>query len=574
MFRSTGANQPTQAAIIKECVFLPWRGEQACQDVLDKAQQNIDNILKPNIQTIIDELDSKMNTDGILVYNGYAPYFNTENEDCSDQEKQDWTFKQWWSLSYWTHTALPLNVGRRTKFNTLVDNINKAIKEVVEANDGTKSYRLAYGDWSGLPARMDGQMCSPRGSGHYPDKDQEALLFFKPDTHVHESHYGLRKRSGNLTAEEEAMLDEFHQQQVDLEAKNNARWFEEQEVYAREMKERYPQNQDLYDSLIFNSRNPRTVALQKLDPRAASPPNCPGDGQSGIGEAAEVLGLGLPDSFLSNFHPNERGHEAIAAVAFDTMVHKRAEVIDQPSKLCPVKRSEELLCSLKPKKGGKDKGHISHKLAVITHTDFCDKMDFPSSNQVEWKGEKQYQKDYPEEHWLRVTIKGSPAQSLDRAFCKESFDHLINRCDGNDSENPMNWKFGGKYIRGDFTFELEPTWARPMVVRMDGECNSHYWFDSATYDMVGSGWALNAQDVYNMQNVLGSCSFTYQWKFEYCREDRSKCHGFDWKFFYEGWPLIKARCIDNLKFAKAAGGGYIHKYNKPYSDFGCAGSDR
>ncbi|KAM7219726.1 SGNH hydrolase-type esterase domain containing protein [Rhypophila decipiens] len=568
---TAGGNDLCLAAIIKECVFLPWRGEQACQDVLDKAQENIDIILKPNIQAVIDALDSKIKADGILVHNGYAPFFSTENEDCSDPEKQDWAFKQWWSGSFWTHDALPLNIARRNKFNTLVDNINEAIKEVVEENDGAKAYRVAFGDWSGVPAAIDGQMCSPRGSGHYPDKDQEELLFFKPDTHVHEGHYGLRKRDGNLTAEE-ALI---YEQVAAIEARDKARWIEEQEMYAREMKKRYPDNRDLYDSLLFNSPNPRAVAIKKLDPRAVSPPGCPGDGEtSAPGEVAEALGIGLPDSFLSNFHPNEKGHEVIASTALKTLIHKRAAVINQPSKACPMKLESELRCSKKPNRGAKDKGHLSHRTAMDTMRKFCDEMSFPSA-QSEWKREKLHHKDYPEEAWLRVTAKSDTNQRISAAYCKESFDHLINRCDGNDPENPMNWKFGGKYIRGDVVFELEPTWPRPMVTRHEGECNSHYYFLSSTYDMVGSGWALNAKDVAAMAWSIGSCSYTYQFEIKHCRHDeRSKCHGFDWKLFYEGWPLIKARCFDNLNPAKAAGGGYYHKYKKSYKEFGCAGSDR
>ncbi|KAM7185746.1 SGNH hydrolase-type esterase domain containing protein [Naviculisporaceae sp. PSN 640] len=580
---TAGGNDLCLAAMIRECVFLPYRGEQACQDVIDKAQLNIDTILKPNLQTILDELDDKMKDDSILVFNGYAPFFNTENEDCADAEKHDWAFKEWWSLTYWTHTALPLTTTRREKFNTLVNNINNAIKEVVEENDGTKPYRIVYGDWADLPDKIDGQMCSPRSSGHYPDPDQEGLLFFKPDTHVHEGHIGLRRRSenGTLTPEEAALFEA----EKEREAKQHAQWHAEQEAYAREMKARYPHNEDLYDSLIFRSPNPDAEALHKLDPRSASPPNCPGDGNTGIvGEAAEVLGLGLPDSFLSNFHPNQKGHEAIAAVAIDSMIHMRAHVLEKPENACRVKQNEEFICNGIPKPGKPHKAHIPYKYVEEAHDSFCGWTDFPT-NSKDWTESRQYHTNTIDQFVIRVTTK-TPSHktktTLDYNFCKESLKRIIDGCDGGDrAANPLNMKFGGKYVRrdGEYTFEIIPAkeWARPLAKRHEGRCNSHYHVFHSEYVLVGSGWGGNSRDQDKVMWAFSGCgaALNYKWDWTYCTlENRDEvCEGYDWKFVWQGLPLVKARCWDNLTIAKAAG-GYYHKYKKKYEDYGCAGSDR
>lgn len=41
--------------------------------------------------------------------------------------------------------------------------------------------------------------------------------------------------------------------------------------------------------------------------------------------------------------------------------------------------------------------------------------------------------------------------------CRRIFvDHLIDGCDGNDPENPMNWKGGGEYRDGKITYRIEP----------------------------------------------------------------------------------------------------------------------
>lgn len=73
--------------MIKKCVMVPFDGEDTCTAVINKAQTNIDTILKPNLKQILLELDGKMAKDGIVVYNGYARYFSTANEACANDQK-------------------------------------------------------------------------------------------------------------------------------------------------------------------------------------------------------------------------------------------------------------------------------------------------------------------------------------------------------------------------------------------------------------------------------------------------------------------------------------------------------
>src|SRR5436190_14854621 len=115
--------------MIKTCIFLPFQGEAKCQAVIDKAQENIDTILKPNLKEILLALNDKMNKGSVVVYNGYAQYFNTDNEACATD--QEWAFPKLF------FTPLRLTVDRRKKFNILVVNINTAIQEVVD--DVTKN---------------------------------------------------------------------------------------------------------------------------------------------------------------------------------------------------------------------------------------------------------------------------------------------------------------------------------------------------------------------------------------------------------------------------------------------------
>jgi hypothetical protein len=63
--------------MIEKCVFRPFDGEQACEDVISIAKNNLESILKPNIEQLLDALEEKMNDDSIVVFNGYAQFVST-----------------------------------------------------------------------------------------------------------------------------------------------------------------------------------------------------------------------------------------------------------------------------------------------------------------------------------------------------------------------------------------------------------------------------------------------------------------------------------------------------------------
>jgi hypothetical protein len=60
--------------MIERCVFRPYDGEEACQDVIDLAKDNLDQILKGNLEQLLEALDDKMNDDSIVIFNGYAQF--------------------------------------------------------------------------------------------------------------------------------------------------------------------------------------------------------------------------------------------------------------------------------------------------------------------------------------------------------------------------------------------------------------------------------------------------------------------------------------------------------------------
>lgn len=67
--------------MIDTCVFRATKGEQACNDVIKIAENNLDTILKPNLQQLLEALNSKMNDNSVVVFNGYAQ-FVSKPQDC------------------------------------------------------------------------------------------------------------------------------------------------------------------------------------------------------------------------------------------------------------------------------------------------------------------------------------------------------------------------------------------------------------------------------------------------------------------------------------------------------------
>lgn len=503
--------------MIKTCIFLPFQGEAKCQAVIDKAQENIDTILKPNLKQLLLALNDRMNTDSVVVYNTYAQYFNTDNEACSTD--QAWAFPKLF------FTPLKLTIDRRQKFNTLVVNINNAIQGVVD--DVTKNsnvkYKIATSNWDPWPREgVSGQCCDPASTGRYPDPQQPDLQFFKPDTFVSPNYHDeLRKR---LTPEQE-----------------------------RQMRERIERSTDIYNSLLWKSASPRAEALHKLDARAPSPPNCPGDGSFD-----PTLGMGLPDSFGKFFHPNQIGHETISAFALETMIELRAEVLGVKDPSCAI--TDEFKCwQTDGRKAYANADRMNENLK-----NFCDQVVVPAHT-VGWNSKVTYHAGTPDEHSFLLQLS-SNAATYNKDECLESFDRIVNGCDGGDPNNPMNWKFGGRYVRGEYTYEVNVKrdnrpW--PPIQKPHGDCVGWYKIVYGDYFLRGAGWSTWDSGEDTIRPSIKGClglGIT-QWNFNYF--DRPDSDGMEWSLAFHTPIWVRARCFNNNKVAEASGG---------FTD-GCGGND-
>ncbi|KAL8911338.1 MAG: hypothetical protein Q9171_003465 [Xanthocarpia ochracea] len=383
--------------------------------------------------------------------------------------------------------------------------------------NGNVKYKIASADWNVWPREgVSGQYCVPQSTGRYPDPQQPDLQFFKPDTFVSKD-YGneLKKRT---TPEQE-----------------------------RELRRQIEESTDVHDSLFWKSPNPPAEALYQLDRRAPSPPGCPGD--TGL---LSKFNLGLLDALGKFFHPNELGHETITAFAIQTMIDTRAKVlgIDNPS--CAI--ADEFKCW---QTDGR-RGYANAERMNENYKDFCNKVTAPADT-VGWTSDiPPYHEGTPDEHSFIVELTNA-ASLFDKDECLESFDRIINGCDGSDPENLMNWKFGGRYVRGEYTYEVNVKrdnrpW--PPIKEPHGDCKG--W-----YKLHGAGWSTWDDGEDTLRPSIKGClglGIT-AWKFEYY--DAPDENGNEWGLSVNLPIWVRSRCFKNDKVQEASGG---------WTD-GCAGND-
>ncbi|KAH6635876.1 SGNH hydrolase-type esterase domain-containing protein [Chaetomium tenue] len=525
---TAGGNDLCLASMIEKCVFRPFDGEEACTDVISIAEDNLDKILKPNLEQLLEALEDKMNDDSIVVFNGYAQFFNTETDDC--EKNQDWTL-----FNLLGSDGLKLTIDRRKTFNSLVVKINDLIKGVVDDAKDKYKYKIGFSNWDLWPRKgVSGQFCDPSSSGAYPDPKQPDLQFFKPDT-----------RTGGSELKRRDALYEIHS--------NETLWTAE--VVERERHRRALE--DIYNSLLYHSANPQAEARHLLDRRNPSPPKCPGDKDVEI----QPPSIGLPNSIAKNFHPNELGHYTIASWALQTLIDLRAEVLDVTAPSCePV---DKFTCW--QKEGWK--AYANEPFLNDQKDDFCDGVD--EGDEVNgWSHSETYGKDTPDETEFKVTLNkgGIGSGDFSKAECKESIGGIINNCDGNDSDNPMDWKFGGEWQRGRFTYQVNPKRDnRPFPPPKEawGNCKGWYHGFWSSYVIKGKGWASNDWGQDTLEPKARSCigGGLTMWRFKYFDEPDED--GNEWQADFNTPIWVRSRCFKNNKAVREAGG---------YTD-GCGGND-
>jgi Alpha-galactosyl-binding fungal lectin len=111
---------------------------------------------------------------------------------------------------------------------------------------------------------------------------------------------------------------------------------------------------------------------------------------------------------------------------------------------------------------------------------------------VGWTRSKTYYPNTPEEYTMTVVLSNR-AFSSDQHQCTDAMSSIINGCDVPvGGSNSMNWKQGGKRVRGKYTYQIDISrqnrpWPPPAKPRQS--CEGWYKFILQHYDIYGAGWA-------------------------------------------------------------------------------------
>ncbi|KAH8423011.1 uncharacterized protein LDX57_000767 [Aspergillus melleus] len=412
-----GGNDLCLSDIIKRCVLLPFQSEKKCHETLEKADLNLEHLLAGNIRSVLSRLDGYVRPGGPVLYVLYAEFFYADSNSCG--LNQDWTLGR-------LGEALPLTKDRRRKFNDLVVRTNEVIQKAIDdvVKQDNLRYRIRTVNWNEFPKQgVRGQFCTPGTKGIYPDPGQPDLQFFKTNTaQIQDTppYTGEGKRD------------------VAVELAEDRLW---------------------YSSRIYKSINPAAQAERRLDPRAPLPPHCPGGREKAdenlleewLKDAIESWGFGLPDDIGKLFHPNELGHSTIASFVMQELINARAEELGVYNPRCD--NFNKFECTKKPDEPSNYYADVDS--AVEAKKLFCRgelPMAWTDAGAGRKKHSKTYYRDTPDEMHFEV-YSNSAAFNSDE--CHDSFDRIIHSCDGLDPENPLNFKFGGRWVRGSTIYQLK-----------------------------------------------------------------------------------------------------------------------
>ncbi|PLB45404.1 SGNH hydrolase, partial [Aspergillus steynii IBT 23096] len=488
-----GGNDLCLSDIVKTCVLLPLKSEAKCDEALRIAEDNLHFMLKRNVREVLEALDSKMHKNGLVLYVLYAQFFNADIEKCGLD--QDWNLLPFGN-------SLPLTRERREKFNSLVERTNGVLREAIkEVQRGKKiRYRVRAVDWNDWARHgVRGQYCYPGTKGTYPDPGQPDLQFFKGNT------YRLPKKDGH---------DEL-----------------------RRVKRQAPiEEPSFHDTLAYKSANPAAQAMNHLDSRAPLPPGCPSDG----GGFLEWLGLdfGVPDNIGKFFHPNELGHTTIASFVLQEMYNARAEDLGTFNPTC--ENFDRFECH---KQGDKlFEYYADVDQAVSAMKKFCenpstaDEIGEPVRNK---HFKNVYYEFTPDQMMFEIGIVRAKEESFhDRDQCLDSFSRIIHGCDGLDPENPLNFKYGGSWIRGNYIYKLTmggKDIKRNEVVpkKVSGSCTYKKTSKGLEYEVKGSAfanWDFGHHTIMQeVSNCAGGTQNISHWAWTYWPYP---VDGYDWRVRY------------------------------------------
>jgi lysophospholipase L1-like esterase len=562
---TVGGNDLCLSELIAKCVIVSFyeSSEATCEAALTKATDNLNTFVEANIRQVLMALDGKMAGNGIVVLSGYARFFATKSDKCETDES--------FGVGPWMEalSTLPLTIARRTRYNKLTTDLNEALKRAVSDVEDDIGYNIGFSDWDPwVDQGVDGQMCSEKSTGAYPDENQPDLLFFKPDSRksIFRSWVPIAQRGVDIHARESDNttelaplpaidpVEELRARVPGLTQEQAERVLTEADLGRRAKApgevDMYGVDRSIYRTRLWQSVNPRAAALHKLDPRAPLPPGCDPPG-SWIPKFPDWIGNAwaqVTDPLHRLFHPNTKGHHAMASFAVAKITEMRRQVLNQDVELC------ELTADFKCYSNTGRRGYATASVLDANYKKFCREVNMggrPSASRT-------FNIGTPEENVFRITR--NTVSLFDRDACLEAFGSIIPGCVPGLS-NPMNHKFGGHLKQDGILYEVNVTpttrpWPPPVAPY--GACQAGSNFHAGSFfEFKGAGWATWDHGQESLLPALQRClsgGRIASWNFEYF--DQPDKDGYEWRVDF----AVQARMqhlemCGTEKYLVAAAGG-------------------
>lgn len=137
----------------------------------------------------------------------------------------------------------------------------------------------------------------------------------------------------------------------------------------------------------------------------------------------------------------KRVHETISAFTLETIVYLRSKQLGLLQGFCSAKSEFKYW-----QKEGR-KAYANPERMNENYKSFCDGIK-ALDNTINWSKSQTFLEGTPNEQTFHLRLSND-AREYVKEDCLFSFNRIINGRDGNDANNPMNWKFGGRWVRED-----------------------------------------------------------------------------------------------------------------------------
>ncbi|KAI9798476.1 MAG: hypothetical protein M1833_004742 [Piccolia ochrophora] len=585
---TAGGNDVHLSDVLLKCFYLPNTNEATCDKAIQEAEREISTNLEENIDKLLTALQTRIKPAGLILWTLYAKFFNPDTDPCSEQS---------WAVFDPTGNGLKLTKERRQKMNQLVEDANLKIQRAIASATGsTRPFvgTLRLVKWDNYVKAVEGRFCEKDSSGDPNHISNLGLMFQRFNTPPTNKKRALARRDTNPEITEKAIdektlpdslgkvfhpselgqsliatfniggLTEFVEEKLKLpdifsvcpiddgpgddDPGEDEPGQKHAKCYSDDSTEKWTIRnsvKDLVDWFCFDDEwfpDGKQGDKHEMTGEAGTPyefkltVEYSKDAKVTSDECVKTLmtitdgcdGVNNPNNVK---HGGEWEHPAGAKFSVVPMVGGDRTVLN---------------C-----RGTKRDQYMNPDTLNKNIGDFC-KNVVPkfSHGTVGLTLVETYNEKTPDEVQLAVQMlgsvwKGDKDHTISEEECKENMGFLKTHCDGNDPENPLDFKHGGHRWAKDVQYEYLPFGQRraiPAMKETKAKCTVKDKVFFFAFQVWGGGFSTShsGRDPDKLFKEIRGCGVITKWRFKYF--DKPDENGYEW--FADGQlPVHKLGCV-------------------------------